>query len=162
MAIADTLHPSSTRIERHTATQADPAYYAFWLLRLGFGVLPIVVGIDKYFDNFVEWKQYLWVGVTNNLNISPTTFMHIAGAIEIAAGLLVLFAPRVGSILVAAWLSGIVVNLLLVAHDEHEYWDIALRDAGLAVGAVALALLAWTYEPSRRPEPGTIAAASPS
>ena len=104
---------------------------------------------DKYFDNFVDWRQYVWVGVTNDLHVSPTTFTHVAGAVEIAAGLLVLFAPRLGAIVVAAWLAGIVVNLLLLAHDEHEYWDVALRDVGLAVGAVALALLAWDYEPRR-------------
>jgi hypothetical protein len=123
------------------------AYAAFWLLRIGFGVLPIVVGIDKYFDNFVDRKQYLWVGVTNDLHISAGSFMHIAGAIEIVAGLLVLFAPQLGSALVSVWLGGIVANMLLVGFDEHQYWDIALRDAGLLVGAVALLLLATTYRP---------------
>jgi uncharacterized membrane protein YphA (DoxX/SURF4 family) len=149
MAAAHTWNPVTTRSDASTRAHVDFTYAAFWLLRIAFGVLPIAVGIDKYFDNIVDWRQYLWVGVTNDLHVSATTFMHVAGVVEIAAGLLVLFAPRLGGIVVAGWLSGIVVNLVLLAHDEHEYWDIAVRDFGLAVAAVALALLAWSYEPRR-------------
>ncbi|HEY3833573.1 MAG TPA: hypothetical protein VGO03_14850 [Acidimicrobiia bacterium] len=138
--------PTRTEANAVARVRTDPAYAAFWLLRIGFGAVPIIAGIDSYSNKLVDWREYLWVGVTNNLHLSATTFMHVAGGVEIAAGLLVLFAPRVGAIVLAAWLTGIVVNMLLLAHDEHEYWDIALRDAGLAVGAVALALLAWNYD----------------
>ena len=144
--------------ERHSspppavsAAPLDFGYVAFLLLRGGFVALPILVGIDKYSDWMVDWRQYLWNGIPNTLHISPTTFMHVAGAIEIIAALVVLFAPQVGGALVAGWLAGIVTNLVLVGLHEHEYWDIALRDFGLLLGAVALTALATQYRPTIRP-----------
>ena len=118
--------------------KADPAYQAFMTLRVGFTVLPIVMGLDKFFNNLVNWEQYLahWIG-----NISPlsaTGTMHVVGVIEIAAGLLVAVKPRYFAYLVAAWLGGIIVNLLTYS----GFYDVALRDFGLLVGAVALARLA--------------------
>ena len=129
----------------------DTSRAAFVLLRVGFTVLPIVVGIDKFYDKLTDWTQYLWVGVPNTLHVSATTFMHGAGVIEIAAGVIVLLYPQIGGGIVAAWLAGIVTNLVLVARDAHEYWDVALRDAGLLIGAIALVLLATRYSPTLRP-----------
>jgi uncharacterized membrane protein YphA (DoxX/SURF4 family) len=125
----------------------DTARAAFAVLRVGFTVLPIVVGVDKFFDRLVDWTQYLWSGVPNTLHISPTTFMHGAGVVEITAGVLVLVVPQVGGAVVAAWLAGIVTNLMLVGFDEHQYWDVALRDFALLIGAIALVLLATRYSP---------------
>jgi hypothetical protein len=132
--------------DEHT-TRVDPGYVAFWLLRGGFVVLPVFVGVDKFFDWMVDWRLYLWSGVPNTLHVSATSFMHIAGVIEIVAGILVLVAPQVGGALVAAWLGGIVTNLVLVGIDEHMYWDVALRDFGLMIGALALVALATRYQP---------------
>jgi len=144
------LTEARTHVSGATRTGPDFAYAAFWVLRILFVALPLAVGIDKYFDHFVDWTQYLWTGIPNNLHINATTFMHIAGIVEIVAALLVLFVPQLGAAAVTAWLSGIVANLLLVGFDEHEYWDIALRDAGLLLAAVALLLLATTYRPILR------------
>jgi hypothetical protein len=126
----------------------DPGYVAFWLLRVGFVLLPVLVGVDKYFDWMVDWRQYLWSGVPNTLHISATSFMHIAGVIEIVAGIVVLIAPQVGGALVVAWLAGIVTNLVLVGIDQHTYRDVALRDFVLMIGALALVLLATRYQPT--------------
>ncbi len=145
-----TLTDTSRHVSHATETQPDFGYAAFWVLRITFGVVPIVVGVDKYFDNLVDWKQYLWSGVPNHLHLSAVTFMHFAGAIEIIAGITVLFAPQLGSALVAVWLAGIVANLVLVGFDEHAYWDIALRDLGLLLAAITLLLLASAYRPLRR------------
>ncbi len=129
------------------APTPDTARAAFTLLRAGFTVLPIVVGVDKFFDRLVDWTQYLWVGVPNTLHISAASFMHGAGIVEIAAGVLVLLVPQIGGAVVAAWLAGIVTNLMLVAFDHHVYWDVALRDFALMIGAIALVLLATRYSP---------------
>jgi uncharacterized membrane protein YphA (DoxX/SURF4 family) len=149
-----THHPRSPLALAGDATidtsTPDTARAAFVMLRVGFTVLPLVVGVDKFFDKLVDWKQYLWIGVPHTLHISATTFMHAAGIVEIAAGILVLLYPQIGGAIVAAWLAGIVTNLLLVGHAEHEYWDVALRDAGLLVGAIALVLLATRYSPTLR------------
>jgi hypothetical protein len=129
------------------APQADPiraaAYQAFWLLRVGFTVAPILFGIDKFFNWTVHWPDYL-AGWINHL--APGTaqeFMYFVGAVEITAGLIVAVAPLIGAPLVAAWLSGIVVNLL--TNDPPEYYDVALRDFGLLLGALTLTRLAFAF-----------------
>ena len=123
--------------------KSDPAYQAFLTLRVGFTVLPIVMGIDKFFNNLVNWEQYLanWI-----LNISPfsaTGTMHVVGVVEIAAGVLVALKPRYFAYLVAAWLGGIIVDLLTYS----GFYDVALRDFGLMLGALTLARLASTFDP---------------
>ena len=123
--------------------KGDPAYQAFIGLRVGFTVLPIVMGIDKFFNNFVDWERYLahWI-----LNISPWNAvhtMHVIGIIEIVAGVLVAIKPRYFAYLVAAWLGGIVVNLLTYS----GYYDVALRDGALMLAALALARLASKFDP---------------
>jgi len=122
--------------------RADPAYQAYLLLRVVFAVAPVLVGLDKFFGVLVDWEQYLAPWINDIVPGSATDAMHIVGVVEIAAGLIVALKPRFGAYLVAAWLGGIVVNLLTYS----GYYDIALRDFGLMVGALALARLAVTYD----------------
>ena len=125
--------------------RADPAAQAFWLLRTGFIVAPILFGLDKFFDVMVDWKTYLAPEINDIVPGNAHQAMLIVGVIEIVAGLVVAIRPRFGAYLVAAWLGGIIVNLLLQA----EYYDIALRDFGLMIGALALARLAVVYDRPR-------------
>jgi len=119
----------------------SPSYQAYQILHLAFTVAPLVAGIDKFFHFLVDWDQYLSPVVTRTLGINGHTFMLGVGVIEIIAGLLVAFAPRIGGWLFGAWLCGIVLNLLSIP----AYFDIALRDFGLALGAFALARLSVDY-----------------
>jgi hypothetical protein len=115
----------------------SPAYRAYQLLRFGFCVVPIMAGIDKFFNALVSWEQYLAPTIANLLPLSIQTSMRIGGALEILAGLLVAIRPRIGGMVVGLWLCGIIVNLLMVP----GFYDIALRDFGLALGAFALSRL---------------------
>ena len=114
------------------------SHQAFQILRLGFTVAPIIAGLDKFLQLLTHWDKYLAPAVPNAIGVAPHTFMMIVGAIEIVAGLLVAVNPRIGGYVVAAWLVGIIVNLLMVG----GYLDVALRDLGLSLGALALARLA--------------------
>lgn len=123
------------------------ARQVFLVLRAGFTVAPILFGLDKFFDWMVDWPDYLagWIN-----DIAPGTaqeFMYFVGAVEIAAGLLVLVAPWIGGFVVAAWLGGIIVNLL--TNDPPLYYDIALRDFGLFLAALALGRLALAIRAQR-------------
>jgi len=118
-----------------------PAHSAFRILRFGFTVAPIVMGADKFFNVLVTWPHYLAPAISQTLPVSPATFMQAVGVVEIIAGLVVAFYPMVGGWLVAAWLWAIIANLLLVP----GYYDIAMRDFGLSLGAVALARLAAAF-----------------
>lgn len=120
---------------------ADLAVQALAVLYVGFIVLPLVAGCDKFFDLLGAWDMYLAPVVANHLPFSAHTFMMIVGAVEILAGLLVLVRPQIGAWVVAAWLLGIVGNLLLAG----AFYDVALRDIGLSLGAIALARLAQRY-----------------
>jgi hypothetical protein len=125
---------------------ADPVQQAFWLLRIGFTVAPILFGIDKYAHVLVNWDKYLAPEFTDLFNTRAHTLMYAVGAIEIVAGLVVAVRPRFGGYLVAAWLAGIIVNLLMLG----DYYDIALRDFGLLLGALTLARLASAkFAPAR-------------
>ena len=126
-----------------------PAYRAFRLLRAGFAALPILAGVDKFFHVLANWDMYLANSVEKLLPFSGHTFMLIVGAVEIAAGVLVAVAPRIGAYVVSAWLCGIIVNLLLIP----GFYDVALRDFGLALAACALGILAREFAPARRKEP---------
>jgi hypothetical protein len=116
----------------------DPAFQAFWLLRVGFTVAPILFGLDKFFHVMVNWDRYFAPVIIRQLPWTAHQAMYAVGAVEILAGLVVAWRPRLGGYVVAAWLAGIIVNLLLVP----GFYDVALRDFGLLVGAVALARLA--------------------
>jgi uncharacterized membrane protein YphA (DoxX/SURF4 family) len=121
----------------------DAAYQAFLLLRIGFTVAPILFGIDKFFNWTVHWPDYLAGWVNNIAPGSGQDFMYFVGGVEIVAGVAVAVAPSLGAPLVAAWLAGIVVNLL--TKNPPEYYDIALRDFGLLLGALTLSRLAWAF-----------------
>src|SRR3954467_12794219 len=136
---------SLDRLSRVTAKD-DPAYQAFWLLRIGFIVAPIAFGLDKYAHVLVNWDKYLAPEFTDLLHVQAHTLMYAVGAIEIVAGLVVALRPRFGGYLVAAWLAGIIINLLLLG----DYYDIALRDFGLLLGALTLARLATAFPVRRR------------
>jgi hypothetical protein len=124
------------------------AHQAFWLLRIAFTVAPILFGLDKFFNWSVDWPDYLAGWVNDIVPGSGQDFMHFVGGVEIFAGFLVLFTPRIGAFVVAAWLGGIVVNLLTV--DPPTYYDIALRDFGLMLGALTLGRLALAVVPARK------------
>ena len=115
----------------------QPAYQAYLILYAGFVALPILAGVDKFFHLLVNWDWYLAPVVTQIIPVTGHTFMLAVGVIEIAAGVLVAFRPRIGACVVALWLWGIIVNLLLVP----GFYDVALRDFGLSLGALALARL---------------------
>jgi hypothetical protein len=133
------------------APRTDPiraaAYQAFWLLRIGFTVAPILFGIDKFFNWTVHWPDYLAGWINTIMPGSAQDFMYFVGVVEITAGLVVAVAPVIGAPLVAAWLAGIAINLL--TNDPPEYYDIALRDFGLMLAALALARLAWAFARAR-------------
>ena len=124
------------------------AHQAFWLLRIAFIVAPILFGVDKFFNWFVDWPDYLAGWINDIVPGSAQDFMYFVGGVEILAGLLVLLAPRIGAFVVAAWLGGIVVNLL--TYGPPTYYDIALRDFGLMLGALTLGRLALAVVPARK------------
>jgi hypothetical protein len=125
----------------------NPVYQAYLLLRVGFTVAPILFGLDKFFNWTVDWTEYLAPWVNDIVPGSGQDFMYFVGAVEIAAGLLVAVAPRLGAYVVAAWLAGIIINLLTV--DPPTYYDIALRDFGLMLGALTLGRLAGAFHTAR-------------
>ena len=139
--------PTTTRPTSRPVTTdeklRDPAYQAFFLLRTVFTVAPILFGLDKFFHVLVNWDRYVAPDVVAHLPWSAHEVMYAVGAIEILAGLVVAFWPRFGGYLVAAWLAGIIINLLLIP----GFYDVALRDFGLLVGALALARLATAFSP---------------
>jgi len=121
---------------------ADPGYQAFWALRIGFTALPLLFGADKFAKLLTsDWTRYLAGQVNDLIPGNADQAMQLVGVVEIVAGLAVLLFPRLGAPLVAAWLVGIIVNLLLVG----GFGDIALRDFGLMLAALVLTRLAWAY-----------------
>ena len=120
----------------------DPVFQAFTLLRIGFTVAPILFGLDKFLDWLVDWELYLAPEVNDLIPGNAHQAMLAIGVVEIVAGIVVAIRPRVGGYLVAAWLAGIIVNLLLQA----DHYDIALRDFGLLLGALTLARLATAFD----------------
>ncbi|MEV7075718.1 hypothetical protein ACIQJT_04535 [Streptomyces sp. NPDC091972] len=124
---------------------ADPGYQAFVILRTAFTVAPILFGLDKFANLLVDWPAYLAPWIDDLVPGSAQAAMYAVGVIEVVAGIAVALAPRFGAWLVAAWLAGIIVNLLTIP----DYYDIALRDFGLLLAAVALARLAARYHGGR-------------
>jgi hypothetical protein len=142
---------SEVAADRVASDLHDPRYQAFTLLRVGFTVAPILFGLDKFLNWLVDWPIYLAPRVDDVIPGNAHQAMLLVGVIEIVAGLVVAVRPRFGGYLVAAWLAGIIVNLLILAN----HYDVALRDFGLLLGAVALARLATAYD--RRPAaPATV------
>ncbi len=136
-------------VEVRAPVRRDPRYQAFVLLRIGFTVLPLVMGIDKYFNTLTSWPQYLADWIDNIVPGTAQQFMYVVGGVEIVAAFVVALRPRWGAYLVGAGLAGIVVNLL----SYGEWYDIAVRDFGLMLGALTLGRLASVYD-RRRPATG--------
>ena len=114
---------------------------AWWALRIGLGVGPIIVGLDKFFNKIVDWGMYLSPLATKVVPVSTATFMHAVGVIEIIAGLLVFIRPAVGAVIVGAWLALIAITLL----TGGQFLDVAVRDLVMAIGAFCLAKI-WRSE----------------
>jgi len=128
------------------ADLGDPRFQAFALLRIAFTVAPIAFGLDKFFNVMVDWPGYLAPWINDVAPGSGQDFMYVVGAVEILAGVLVASRPRYGAYVVAAWLGAIIVNLLTYS----GFYDIALRDFGLMLGALTLGRLALVYDGSGR------------
>jgi hypothetical protein len=140
---------SDVKLVRH-------AHEAYELLHIAFVVAPLVAGIDKFFHVLTNWDKYLAPQVASALPVSAHTFMGVVGVIEIVAAIIVLVRPRVGAYVVAAWLVGIIANLILTG----GYLDVALRDVGLFLGALALARLSLEQDRHARLDQKRIAASS--
>ena len=141
----------TTHLTHPRTTAADPAQQAFLLLRTVFTVAPIAFGLDKFANLLTDWPGYLAPWIDDLVPGTAQQAMYAVGVVEVLAGVLVAVMPRIGAWVVAAWLAGIIVNLLTIP----GFYDIALRDFGLLVGAVALARLAVRYAPARRPGAGS-------
>ncbi|HEX8068096.1 MAG TPA: hypothetical protein VF520_16380 [Thermoleophilaceae bacterium] len=149
-AVAAVLRPIP--IPRPDALRRDPAAQAFTLLRIAFTVAPILFGLDKFAEVMIDdWPKYLATEFNDVIPGSAQDAMYIVGGVEIVAGLVVLVSPRFGGLLVAGWLAGIIVSLLLVG----GYGDVALRDFGLLLSALTLSRLASAF-PGRTPSEGRL------
>lgn len=131
-----------TPVTEANTNVARPSYQAYQILRLGFTVAPIVAGLDKFFHFLVNWDQYLPSFINNLTGGHGHQLMLVAGVIEIVAGIGVALKPKIFAYVVAAWLLMIVVNLLMIP----GYFDVALRDFGLSLGALALARLSHEFD----------------
>ena len=132
---------STSRTHLHTPaalTTTPPARQAFLLLRSACTLAPILFGLDKFFNLLTDWTLYLAPLVADLTPGTPQQLMYAVGVVEVVAGILVAVRPAWGGYVVAAWLAGIIANLLVLG----SYYDVALRDFGLLVGALALARLA--------------------
>ena len=138
---AGTVKDGAASVEH--ADWRDARYQAFALLRITFTVAPIAFGLDKFFNVLVDWPTYLAPWINDIAPGSGQDFMYFVGATEILAGVIVALKPRYGAYVVAAWLAGIVINLLTAS----GFYDIALRDFGLMLAALTLARLASVYDP---------------
>src|SRR5256885_2429289 len=125
-----------------SALKADPGYQAFWLLRIAFTVAPIFFGADKFANVLTNWEKYLAPWIRDISPLSALHTMYVVGVVEIVAGILVAIKPRYAAYVVAAWLGGIIINLL----SYSGYYDIALRDFGLMLAALTLGRLASVYD----------------
>ncbi len=141
MATTATTHPAA----RDFVREDDHVLQAYQLLHVAFVIAPIVAGLDKFAHVLVNWDKYLAPQFVDLFHLQAHTLMYAVGAIEIVAGLVVAWRPRFGGYLVAAWLAGIIVNLLMLG----DFYDVALRDFGLLIGALALARLATGVAPRR-------------
>lgn len=135
--------PSSARRSTAERLKTDPTFQAFWMMRLGFALVPILFGADKFAHVMVNWDKYLapelqhWISPFSTVHQT----MYFVGAVEIAAGLVVLLLPRIGGYVVALWLAGIIVDLALIS----GYWDIMMRDVALFLLALTFARLASAF-----------------
>lgn len=134
------------------ATLSDKRYQAYQILHWGFVAAPLLAGADKFTNLLTKWEDYLSPAFAKLSPFSPHGTMTLIGMVEVAAGILVALKPRIGAYVVAAWLAGIILNLLLLG----RFYDVALRDFGLCLGALALGRLSEIYdvkEPSKSTHP---------
>jgi hypothetical protein len=134
----------TTHLTRARTTTADPARQAFVLLRTVFTIAPIAFGLDKFANVLTSWPKYLAPWIDSIVPGTAQQAMYAVGVVEVIAGIVVAIAPRIGGWVVAAWLAGIIVDLV----TGPGYYDVALRDFGLLVGALALTRLAVRYAPT--------------
>jgi hypothetical protein len=134
----------------HPSVRDNPAYQAYLALRIGFVAAPILFGLDKFTNLLTDWTTYLAPTIDRLVPGSATSAMLAVGVVEIVAGLVVAARPKIGGYLVAAWLAAIITNLLLLG----DYYDIALRDLGLLLAALALARLATAFPPTHPTDQG--------
>jgi hypothetical protein len=135
---------TTTDRSRITPVRDNPAYQAYLILRTGFVVAPILFGLDKFTNLLADWTTYLAPAIDRLVPGSATGAMLAVGVVEVIAGLVVAVRPKVGGYLIAAWLAGIIGNLLLLG----DHYDVALRDFGLLLAALALARLATAFQPT--------------
>jgi hypothetical protein len=137
---------NSPRVSEREAVSSpdprDPVYQAYQILHWGFTAAPVLAGLDKFFDLLGNWDRYLAPAIAKMLPFSAHTFMLIVGTVEFLAGVGVFIKPRIFGYVVSVWLFGIIINLLI----SGAYFDVALRDLGLALGALALARLSERFE----------------
>jgi hypothetical protein len=134
---------ATARLDR-PVVRDHPASQAYLILRTGLVVAPILFGLDKLTNLLTDWTTYLAPAVDRLVPGSATGAMVAVGIVEILAGLVVAVRPKIGGYLVAAWLAGIITNLLLLG----DHYDVALRDLGLLLAALALARLATAFQPT--------------
>jgi hypothetical protein len=146
MTAVDTHYLRDPVAPQRDVALRNPVFQAFLLLRLGFTVAPVAFGLDKFFDVLVDWDTYLAPRLDRLVPGTGHQAMLAVGVVEVLAGLLVAIRPRYGAPVVVAWLAGIIVNLLLIP----GYYDIALRDFGLLLGALTLFRLATVFDRPRR------------
>jgi hypothetical protein len=137
---APARHPAAVPL-----AQREVGYQAYLMLRVAFAVAPIAFGLDKFFNLLTDWPRYLAGWVDDLMPGGAQDFMYAVGGIEILAGVLVALRPRYGAPIVALWLAGIIFNLL----TGPGYYDVALRDSGLLLGALTLTRLALAYDRPR-------------
>lgn len=134
---------SRAGMDQHPATDVhDPTYQAYQILHWGFVAAPVIAGADKFLHLLTNWDQYLAPALGRLSPLGGHATMLVVGVVEIVAGLVVAMKPRLGAYVVAAWLAGIIVNLLLLG----SFFDVALRDFGLCLAALALGRLATVYD----------------
>lgn len=135
-------NPENRTVSDSALAASNGPKQAYLLLRIGFALAPFLAGIDKFANILTDWTQYLAPFLTEWTGLTASAFMHVVGVIEIIAGICVAWKPKIFAYVVCAWLVGIIVNLLILG----QYFDIALRDLGLAIGAFALGRLSQFYE----------------
>lgn len=140
--MAESIRSSGGAAGIGVSTTRNPAYQAYQILHIAFVVAPLIAGLDKFFHALVNWDQYLAPPIANLFGGNAHGFMMVIGGIEIIAAIGVLLKPKVFAYVVAAWLVGIIINLLLIP----GYYDIALRDLGLCLGALALGRLSQQFD----------------
>lgn len=146
MSTINTHLGSARNLDTAPHTVHEPAYVAYGILRWGFVALPLLMGLDKFFNLMTDWPNYLAGWIADLSPMSPQVTMYVVGAIEIVAAIAMVVKPRYASYVVSAWLVLIIVDLLTYS----GFYDVALRDFGLLLAAVALTRLASMFDPSWR------------